>query len=80
MSENEREVEKSNLTFHRQAALPIIAASPTISQATRTSGIGESALRRWLEDHHFRDELTRLSQESANLARRGGLGLTFGDN
>ena len=72
MSENEREVEKSNLTFQRQAALPIIAASPTISQAARTSGIGESALRRWLEDDHFPNELTRLRQKSANLARRGG--------
>ena len=72
MSGNEREVEKSNLTFPRQAALPIIAASPTISQAARTSGIGESTLRRWLKDDHFLDEMTRLRQESANLTRRGG--------
>ncbi len=63
---------KSNLIFHRQSALPIIAASPTISQAVRTSGIGESTLRRWLEDDHFLDEMTRLRQESANLTRRGG--------
>ncbi len=72
MSGNEREVEKSNLTFRRQAALPIIAASPTISQAASTSGIGESTLRRWLEDDHFLDEMTCLRRESANLAHRGG--------
>ncbi len=72
MSGNEREVEKSNLTFRRQAALPIIAASPATSQAVRTSVIGESTLRRWLEDGRFLNELTRLRQESANLARRGG--------
>ena len=70
MSGNEREIEKSNLTFRQQSALPIVAASPTIAQAARTSGIGESTLRRWLEDDHFRDELTRLRQESANLARQ----------
>ncbi len=28
MSENEREAEKSNLTFRQQSALPIIAGSP----------------------------------------------------
>ncbi len=72
MSGNEGGVEKSNLTFRRQATLPIIAVSPAISQAARTSGIGESALRRWLEDDHFLDEMTRRRQESANLARRGG--------
>ena len=75
MSENEREVEKSNLTFRRQSALPIIAASPTLAQAARTSGIGESTLYRWLDDHHFRDELTRLRQESAGLARQELQGL-----
>ena len=80
MSGNEREVEKSNLTFRRQAALPTIAASPTMSQAACPSGIGESTLRRWLEDDHFLGEMTRLRQESANLALRSGPRITFGDN
>ena len=75
MSENEREIEKSNLTFRQQSALPVIAVSPTIIQAARASGIGESTLRRWLEDDHFRDELTRLRQASANLARQELQGL-----
>ena len=49
--------------------MSIIAATPTIAQAARVSGIGETTLYRWLHDDHFRDELTRLRQESANLAR-----------
>ena len=69
MRENEREIEKSDLTRRQQSALPIVAASPTIAQAARTSRIGESTLYRWLDDEDFRNELTRLRQESANLAR-----------
>ena len=75
MSGNERVIEKSSLTFRQRSALPIIAASPTIAQAARTSGIGESTLRRWLEEDSFRDELTRLRQESASLARQELQGL-----
>ena len=75
MGGNERVIEKSNLTFRQRSALPIIAASPTIAQAARTSGIGESTLRRWLEEDSFRDELTRLRQESASLARQELQGL-----
>ena len=75
MSGNEREIEKSNLTFRQQSALPIIAASPSIAQAAGAAGIGESTLRRWLEEDDFRDELTRLRQESASLARQELQGL-----
>ena len=75
MSGNERQIEKSPLTFRQQSALPIIAASPTIPQAARTAGIGESTLRRWLDDDDFRAELVRLRQESAELARRELQGL-----
>ena len=68
MAGNGRVIENSALTFRQQSALPVIAASPTVAQAARASGIGESTLYRWLEDGHFRDELTRLRQESASLA------------
>ena len=75
MSGNERIPEKSDLTFRQQSALPIVAASPSIAQAAGAAGIGESTLRRWLEDDKFRDELTRLRQESASLARQELQGL-----
>ena len=75
MSENERVFEKPDLTFRQQSALPLIAVSPSVAQAARASGIGESTLRRWLEDDNFRDELTRLRQESASLARQELQGL-----
>ncbi len=75
MSGNERIPEKSDLTFRQQSALPIVAASPSIAQAAGASGIGESTLRRWLEDDKFRDEITRLRQESASLARQELQGL-----
>ena len=70
MGENGREIQKSSLTFRQQAALTVIAATPTVAQAARQSGIGESTLYRWLEDDKFRAELIRLREESANLARQ----------
>ena len=75
MSENERIPEKSGLTFRQQSALPIVAVSPSIAQAACASGIGESTPRRWLEDDQFRDELTRLRQETASLTRQELQGL-----
>ena len=84
MSGNERENQKdgattakteASLTFRQQSALPIIAASPTTAQAARSSGIGESTLRRWLEDPNFRHEIVLLRQESASLARQELQGL-----
>ena len=56
------------LTFRQQSALPTIAAAPSIAQAARDSGIGESTIRRWLEDEDFRYELTRVRQEQADFA------------
>ena len=75
MGENGREIKKSGLTFRQQAALSIIAATPTIAQAARQAGIGESTLYRWLEDDHFRVELARIREESADLARQELQGL-----
>ena len=75
MKENGREIKKSGLTFRQQAALSIIAATPTIAQAARQAGIGESTLYRWLEDDHFRVELARIREESADLARQELQGL-----
>ena len=75
MRETEREIEKTNLSFRQQSALPAIAASSSIAQAARNSRIGESTLYRWLEDDRFRSELTRLRQESAELARHELQGL-----
>ena len=39
------------------------------AQAARISEFAERTLRRWLDDDDFRGELTRLRQESAELAR-----------
>ena len=75
MGGNGREIQKSSLTFRQQAALTVIAATPTVAQAARQSGIGESTLYRWLEDDKFRAELIRLREESANLARQELQGL-----
>ena len=70
MGENERGSKTSSLSRRQQSALPVIAATPTLSQAARSSGIGESTLYRWLEDPGFREELIRLRQEAADLAKR----------
>ena len=70
IAENDRKIEISALAFRQQAALPIIALAPSIAQAARDSGIAESTLRCWLQDPGFREELTKLRQESAELARQ----------
>ena len=74
MAENGREMEIFALTFfaltfRQQSALPIVALSPTVAQASRDSGVAERTLRRWLEDPAFHDELDRYRQDSYNLAR-----------
>ncbi len=68
-------VKKSGLSPRQQHALPIVAASPTLAEAARESGIGKTTLYRWLNDDRFRDELTRLREESAALARQELQGL-----
>ena len=70
MGGNGRGSKNSSLSRRQQSALPIIAATPTLAQAARSAGIGETTLYRWLEDEDFRDELTRLRQASADLAKR----------
>ena len=70
MGENERGSKTSSLSRRQQSALPVIATTPTLAQAARSSGIGESTLYRWLEDPLFREELIRLRQEAADLAKR----------
>lgn len=59
----------SHLTPRQWSALPFLAATPNIRLAARVVGIGKSTLYRWLEDPGFRDELTRLRRETADLAR-----------
>ena len=69
MVENGTEFENSGLSSRRLQALPIIAAAPTLAQAARSSGIGEGTPYRWLQDRRFRHELTRLREDTADLAR-----------
>ena len=69
------ENDNSDLTFRQQAALPVIAFSPSIAQAARDSGIGESTLRRWLADPAFSQHLDRMRLDTAQLARQEILGL-----
>ena len=70
MNGNEREIDLSALSPRQQAALPIVAGSPTIVQAARAAGVGESTLRRWLTDPAFSNCLAELRRQSANLAVR----------
>ena len=70
MAENGREMEIFALTFRQQSALPIVAVSRTVAQASRDSGVSEKTLRKWLEDPSFRTELELLRQESYDMARK----------
>ena len=69
MSGNVRRIENSNLSHRQHSVLPVMASAPSLAQAARISGFAERTLRRWLDDDDFRGELTRLRQESAELAR-----------
>ena len=68
IGENERPIENSPFSNRQQAAIPIIAFSQSNREASLNAGISESTLYRWLEDPSFRDELTRVRKEAANLA------------
>ncbi len=70
MGGNERGSKNSSLSPRQQSALPLIASTSTLAQAARSSGIGESTLYRWLQEPLFREELTRLREESADLAKQ----------
>ena len=70
VSEDNREIELSCLTLRQQTVLPVLALSPSVAQAARQSGVSERTLRRWLDEPAFREQLSRLHQESYELARR----------
>ena len=76
MGGNEREIDLSALSPRQQAALPIVACTPTIVQAARAAGVGESTLRRWLTNPAFNACLAELRSQSANVARQKLLELT----
>ena len=76
VSGNERQIDLSALSPRQQAALPIVACFPTVVQAARAAGVGESTLRRWLTDPAFRGCVAELRCQSANVARQKLLELT----
>ena len=62
-------LENSALSPRQLGALPAIVGSQSQAQAARSAGIDRSTLYRWLQDQDFRQELSRLREESAALAR-----------
>ena len=68
-TQNDTEIRVSRLTRRQQFALQIMVETPSISEAVRQSKIARKTLYRWLEDDDFRQELSRLHQEAAELAR-----------
>ena len=69
MRENDVENGFFRLSRRQQAALPVVALSPSITQAALDSGVPQSTLYRWLNDSDFREALTSFHQEFAELAR-----------
>ncbi len=74
---NGGKTENNPLTPRQQSALPIIAAAPTFAQAARSAGIGETTLRRWINNETFSAELIRQRDETAALTRQEIQGLMF---
>ena len=56
------------LTDNQLAALPYLAASPTLAEGARLADIGRTTLYRWMNDPEFRATLERLRAEAADLA------------
>ena len=69
MAQNGPKSGKTSLTARQERALPILASASSIAEAARLSDIGRRTLHRWLDDPDFRDELARLHEEAADLAR-----------
>ena len=67
---NGASIKQSQLTRRQMLALPILAAAPNMTQAAREAGISESTLYRWRQNEHFRNELQRLTAETADLTRQ----------
>ena len=63
------QIDLTGLSFRQQAALPAIAAAPSLAQAARDAGIEDRTLRRWLRDPRFAERLAALRQQSVVLAR-----------
>ena len=59
----------TGLSFRQQAALPVIAAAPSLAQAARDAGIEDRTLRRWLQEPQFAGQLAALRQQSVVIAR-----------
>ena len=57
------------LSSRQLAALPHIAASPTVAEAARSSGIGRTTLYRWLRDEEFRRSVDTLRSEAGDIAK-----------
>ena len=53
----------------QQEALLALAVTPSVAKAARQAHVGYTTLRRWLQDDDFRQELDRIRQEAAELAR-----------
>ena len=57
------------LSSRQLAALPHIAASPTVHDAARSAGIGRATLYRWLRDEEFRRSIDTLRTEAGDIAK-----------
>ena len=77
MAHNGPEIKNSGLSPRQQSALRILAAAPSIAQASRLCKVGRRTLHRWLQDPEFRDQLAQLQRQSAELAKGCLQSLTF---
>ena len=68
MAENDVENGFFRLSRRQQAALPVVALAPSITQAATDSGVSQRTLYRWFQDPDFREAVSNFLQECANLA------------
>ena len=70
-------IKNPGLSPRQQAALPILASTPSITHAASLSKVGRRTLHRWLQDPEFRGQLGKLQRESAEFAKGCLRSLTF---
>ena len=59
---------KNSLSPKQAAAIPHVAASPSLTAGAKAAGVGRSTLNRWINEPQFRAELERARQDVAELA------------
>ena len=67
---------ETELSARQLMSLPLVAGSPTVTDAARHAGVGRSTLNRWLENPEYRRQVDELQERAAEEGLKALKGLT----